>query len=136
MQTGGVTGLAMAFDDTAVISAAQDGSILVVNYPLAQGPAALPQFTMEHLPTMAAAGVPSVEDLGQGAPSFEDDKQAAVADAIAAQAAKARQGLLGEFDTLREELQALLAVNSTRPAGHQLPRSAFSIDPGEASCSW
>lgn len=131
MQTGAVTGLAMAYDDSALISASQDGCLMVVSNPLKQGSGGGQPGLAAALPAMSAAGVPAAEDLADGALSFEQSKQAAMADAVAAQAARARQGLRGEFDALRGELESLLAANNSAPAGHKLQRSAFTIDPGE-----
>ncbi|KAI8470236.1 MAG: hypothetical protein J3K34DRAFT_459006 [Monoraphidium minutum] len=132
MQTGSVTGLAMAFDDSCFLSATADGTLVAVDNALGGSPQRQQGVPPPLLP-MSAAGAPAAEDLGGGAASLEEGKQAAVADALAAQAAQARDGLRGEFDALRAELAALLAANAARPAGEQLPRSMFIIDPGLAA---
>lgn len=135
MQSGSVRHLAMSFDDSCFLSAAQDGSLVVLQNGLPGAPGGQQPGQAPPLAPMLSAGVEAAQDLGNGALSFEEGRQAAVADALATQAAEAKQGLRSEFEAVRSELRQLLATNAARPAGQRLPRSAFSIDPGECLVS-
>jgi hypothetical protein len=125
IQSGGVSALALAFDDSLLLSAGRDGSLLVTNNGLAADDGSRQAGQPPQLPSLASAGVPEAADLSAAAATFEELKQAASADARAVQAAQAREGLRAEFAALRDELTALLQADR----GH-LPRSAFTIDPG------
>jgi len=124
MQTGAVSALALSFDASCFLSAARDGSLVVVTNGLPGAPSQSPGQPPQLLAASIAGFQPAL-DVGHSTPSFEEGKQAAVADALAAQAAEARQGLAAEFEALRSELARLIALNAASQ-----PRSEMSIDPG------
>jgi hypothetical protein len=124
----------MAFDDSVFISAARDGVLVVTRNGIlgSPAPAAVPAMPMQ---TVAEAASGEAPDVGPNTPTFEECKQAAVADSVAAQAAEASQHLAAEFGALRGQLRLLLADNAAKPRAHQLPRAAFALDPGELRTS-
>jgi hypothetical protein len=130
MQHGALCGVAAAFDDSLLISAARDGSLLITrNGLVASSAPSVPAALAAALPAVEAVG--AVRDIGPDALTFEESKQAAAANAVAARAAEARQQLAAEFGALRGELQELLAANAASAPAHRLPRGAFTLDPGE-----
>lgn len=135
MHDGRVTGLAMAFDDSCLISAAADGTLLLLHNPLGPPPAS------PSPPADANAGLPAAVQpaglqtagaaAGDGVPlSLEEAKQAEQRDQQAASAAAARQQLLASVGALRQELAALMKADAARPPAERLPADAFHIDQG------
>ncbi|GBF92886.1 cilia- and flagella-associated protein [Raphidocelis subcapitata] len=129
MQSGSIVAVVASFDDSLVLAAARDGSLLAAPIGLPDAPQQQPG-DPPALPPLAAAGTAAAEDLAPGAPSFEEGRQAAVKNALAARAADARRGLAAEFEALRHELADLLAANAARPPSQRLERAVFAIDPG------
>lgn len=155
----------MAFDDSALISAAADGTLLLLNNPLGApigttAAAAAPQEPNAGLPTMAgdavsgaAAATAAVGSSGSSAASItaaaiaatdssgvplslEEAKQAAQRDQQAATAAAARQQLVGAVEVLRQELAQLMREDAARPAAERLPAEAFEVDAGVLLLWW
>jgi hypothetical protein len=137
MRGSAVSALAMAFDDSCLISAARDGSLLLLSNPLElQQPGVPAETQAPQLPTMAAdaaaAGGPAdASELQQDAPSLEEARQAAQHSQQAAAAAAAREQLVAAVAVLRREHAALVADNSARPPGQQLPHHMLDIDAGK-----
>jgi hypothetical protein len=130
MQSGSIVAVAASFDDSMVLAAARDGSLLVTTNGLPAAPELQP-VDPPPLPPVEAAGVADAEDLPAGAPSFEEGRQAAIRHALAVRAADARRELAAEFEALRHELAHLVATSDARPASQRLGHAAFAIDPGE-----
>lgn len=129
----------MAFDDSCFISAAKDGSLLLLSNPLHPQPAEAANAAAQdlQLPSMAAdaaaaGGLADAPDLQQDAPSLEEARQAAQHSQQAAAAAAAREQLVAAVAVLRREHAALVAENNAWPPGQQLPRHMLDIDAGEA----
>lgn len=148
MHDGRVTGLAMAFDDSCLISAAADGTLLLLHNML--GPpvsaAAAPQEPNAGLPTVAAmaAAVTATTAAGPASTaasdalsvplSLEEAKQAMQRDQQAATAAAARQQLVAAVEVLRQELAALMKEDAGKPPAERLPAEAFHVHQGEHDC--
>lgn len=150
MHDGRVTGLAMAFDDSCLISAAADGTLLLLHNTL--GPAvsfaaaAAPQEPNAGLPRVAAvaAAVTAATAAGPASTaasdassvplSLEEAKQAMQRDQQAATAAAARQQLVAAVEVLRQELAALMKEDAAKPPVERLPAEAFHVDQGEHDC--
>ncbi|KAF8073262.1 ABCG35 [Scenedesmus sp. PABB004] len=136
MHDGRVTGLALAYDDSCLLSAASDGTLLVLANPLepAAAPGASPAPLDEQLPTMAqdaaAGGLPDAPDLAPAAPSLEEAKQAAQLGRQAEAAASARAALVAAVEDMRREHAALLADNAARPPGERVPEHMLQLDAG------
>ncbi|WIA29897.1 hypothetical protein OEZ86_012366 [Tetradesmus obliquus] len=137
LRSSPVTALAMAFDDSCFISAAKDGSLLLLSNPLHLQPAEAANAAAQdlQLPSMAAdaaaaGGLADAPDLQQDAPSLEEARQAAQHSQQAAAAAAAREQLVAAVAVLRREHAALVAENNARPPGQQLPRHMLDIDAG------
>ena len=123
----------MAYDDSVLLSAAADGSLVVVAVnELMQACTQPPPAAAgcNPLPLLAECSVREAADLVSGAHSLEAAKRAAAVDATACQATLARQALATEFEALRCELRELVAANAVAPKGHQLARAAFTVDAG------
>jgi hypothetical protein len=149
---GAVRGLALAFDDSCLLSGAADGTLLLLANPLQQPgrPAAGEAGAAVNagLPTLAAAAAAAAA-AGDGAPqgaqtselpeggglTLEEAKRAAQRDQQAATASAARQGLVAAVAALRDELAALLAHNAAQPLAAQVPQEALQLDAG-ACCQW
>lgn len=149
MHDGRVTGLALAYDDSCLISAAADGTLLLLANSLGPHPsAAPPQPPLEPnagLPTMAeaaataatAATAAAISPAAAGAAaasvplSLEEAKQAAQRNQQAATAAAARQQLVSAVEVLRQELAGLMREGAGRPPAERVPGEAFHVDEGE-----
>jgi hypothetical protein len=136
MHDGRVSGLAMAYDDSCVISAAADGTLLLMHNALGPAPsstaaAAAPREPNAGLPTLAqAAAGTGAAHVGAGPLSLEEAKQAAQHDQQAATAAAERQHLVSAVEVLRQELAALMKEDAARPRAERLPAEAFHLDQG------
>lgn len=147
MHNGLVTGLAMAFDHSCLVSAAADGTLLLLHNPL--GPlttaAAVPQEPNAGLPTVAAAVAGATSSEGPAATaatspaatalSLEEAKQAMQRDQQAATAAAAKQQLVAAVEVLRQELAVMLREEEGKPPAARLPAEAFHLDQGELDAS-
>lgn len=136
MHYGSVSGLAMAFDDSCLFSAAADGTLLLAHNALGSAPssaaAAAPLEPNAGLPTLAdAAAGPGAAQVAAGPLSLEEAKQAAQRDQQAATAAAERHHLVSAVEVLRQELAALMKEDAARPRAEQLPAAAFHLDQGE-----
>jgi hypothetical protein len=138
MHDGRVTGLAMAFDDSCLISAAADGTLLLLANPLGPpvAPSPAPADANAGLPTLsAAAAAADGVDVSSGGVrqlelSLEEAKQAAQRDQQAATAAAARHQLLAAVCDLHQELAGLMREDAARPPAERLPADAFHLDQG------
>lgn len=137
MHDGRVTGLALAFDDSCLISAAADGTLLLLANPLGPpaAPSAPPADVNAGLPALSTAAAADGAAVGSGGVqplelSLEEAKQAAQRDQQAATAAAARQQLLAAVCDLRQELARLMREDAARPPAERLPADAFHIDQG------
>lgn len=138
MHEGYVTGLAMAYDDSCIVSAAADGTVLLIHNPLGPSAAAQtvpqPAAPNDGLPSMSEVkdtlnpGVTTVDPQPQL--SLEEAKQAAHQHQQAATAAAARQQLVVAVEGLRRDLAGLMRENAARPPCQRLPAEAFHLDPG------
>jgi Ni/Co efflux regulator RcnB len=139
MRGSALSALAMAFDDSCLISAARDGSLLLLSNPLQQqspGGSAVqqaPQLSSMAADAAAAGGQADAPDLQADALSLEEARQAAQHSQQAAAAAAAREQLVAAVAVLRREHAALVAENSAWPPGQQLPRHMLEIDAGKPS---
>lgn len=135
MHDGRVSGLAMAYDDSCLISAAADGTLLLLHNALgsaaSSAAAAAPLEPNAGLPSLAhAAADTDAAHVGTGPLSLEEAKQAAQRDQQAATAAAERQHLVSAVDVLRHELAALMKEDAARPRAERLPAEAFHLDQG------
>lgn len=132
MHDGRVSGLAMAYDDSCLISAAADGTLLLVHNALGSAPssaaAAAPLEPNAGLPSLAHAADTGAAQTGPL--SLEEAKQAAQRDQQAATAAAERQHLVSAVEVLRHELAALVKEDAARPHAERLPAEAFHLDQG------
>jgi len=156
MHDGRVTGLALSYDDSCLISAAADGTLLLLANSLGPHPsAAPPQPPLEPnagLPTMAeaaaaataasaaaiaataaTAGVTAAAAAAAASVplSLEEAKQAAQRNQQAATAAAARQQLVSAVEVLRQELAGLMREDAGRPPAERVGPEAFHVDEGE-----
>ena len=131
MQTGGVAALALSCDDTVLLSAGRDGSLLAVANELAPSAACQQEPTVPAWPSALELVVAAKDDVcsSGSSPTLEQLKQAATADAKSARAAEALQELRAEVATLQCELEMALEANQGR-----LPRTSFTIDSGAHRC--
>lgn len=132
----------MAWDDSCFLSGAADGSLVVVTNHLAAAATAAAASRQAVrgaaevgalLPPLVSLSGCEGQDLAPGAPSLEQEKAAAAADAVASEAAGARVALSAQVGALRAELAQLIAANEAAPPGRQLPHVLFRVDPGGAS---
>eukprot|EP00878_Enallax_costatus_P018908 GHUV01019931.1.p1 GENE.GHUV01019931.1~~GHUV01019931.1.p1 ORF type:complete len:189 (+),score=57.35 GHUV01019931.1:1925-2491(+) len=136
MHDGRVTAAASSFDDSCIISAAADGTLLLLSNPLAanSGPPAPAQANMS-LPTISqdSAGWPEAADISATSPTLEEAKQSAQRNMQAAAAAAAREQLVAAVDSMRREYAALMAENEARRQGEQVPQHMLELDAGVLS---
>lgn len=133
--TGGVSCATLSYDDTHLLSAARDGTLLVMelgrcctsrHLPLPPGT------NSGVLPSLASYNVPEVPDIiGVDAPTLEEAAAVAAQGAAVSDANAVKDAMRNEVAALRGELAALLAVNAGLSPCQQLPHDAFTVDPGE-----
>ncbi|KAL3160143.1 hypothetical protein ABBQ32_010912 [Trebouxia sp. C0010 RCD-2024] len=122
-QTGSITAVATSFDDSYLISAAQDGTLYLhdVKLPsvsrLEGQPLDVPLAEAEPTPEAAVSG--DGYSLEEARRKREEDKLVAAADAK-------KQGVRAYVQELRKEFAQLVEANAVA----QLPESEFEVDPG------
>jgi len=131
MHDGRVRALTVAHDDSCLVSAADDGTLLLLSNPLqpagsVSGPQAdeLPSVAEE---AIASGGLVEVPDLSPSAPTLEEAKQAAQANHQAAAAAAAHQSLVAAVERLRQQMDTVIADNARRPAGERVPQHMLEL---------
>lgn len=134
MHDGQVTAVAMAHDDSCLISAASDGTLMLLSNPLAPGnhTAAAADLADRKLPTMSqdAAGQAEIADSTASSLTLEEAKQAAQRNMQAAAAAAAREQLVAAMEAMRKEYAALVAANNARGPGERVPQHMLEVDAG------
>jgi len=127
---GAVTGVAMSFDDTHLLSTASDGSFFVqkVSPKLGVKPSDKPSPSVPKAaldPAEVSADITTADTY-----SIEEAKQKTEEDNLRRAAEEKKMGVRQYLARIREEFLQLLEQNSRRSEGEQLPREAFEIDPG------
>jgi hypothetical protein len=134
MQDGRVHAVSLAYDNSCLASAADDGTLLLLSNPL-QPAGSVSDHQADDLPSVAQEAIASgslvdVPDLSPSAPTLEEAKQAAQANHQAAAAAAAHQSLATAVERLRQQLASVVADNACRPAGERVPEHMLELDAG------
>ncbi|KAL6756288.1 hypothetical protein V8C86DRAFT_2652820 [Haematococcus lacustris] len=131
MQEGRVAAVAVSFDDSYLLSAAQDGTLYLqeLRLPGVSPASALPS-GYEVLQSEAEAPPSDPDITNPQEYTLEEAKQKAEQDALVAAAEAKKMGVREVLEQIRSEFEAMLAENAAKPESERLPRSAFEIDPG------
>jgi hypothetical protein len=128
---GHLTSVVMTPDGQHLVTAAQDGTLLMLASPHPQ-PAAAAAAAAVPLPALAQDASPEAADItGREALTLQQQAAAAEAQQAAAAAVAAKEQRQRQLQQLRQELESLMAVNRSRPEGQRLPEEAFHIDQGK-----
>lgn len=133
MHDGRVTAVAMAYDDSCFISAASDGTLLLLTNPLAaEACTSAAELTDIKLPLVSedAAGQPEAQDIDAASLTLEEAKKAAQRSMQEAAEAAAREQLVAAVKAMREEYAAVVAANSSCRSGERVPQHMLELDTG------
>ena len=134
VQLGHITGIVMSPDDSTLITAAKDGSMLVLRNTIKQPTIAAADAGATALPHLAdEPSTEAVDITSAAALTLEEAVQEAQAQQLAVAAQTAKQQRLQQLAGLRAQLAKLMTANRELPEGQRLPESVFHVDPGRRS---
>eukprot|EP00698_Gefionella_okellyi_P015023 TRINITY_DN4206_c0_g1_i1.p2 TRINITY_DN4206_c0_g1~~TRINITY_DN4206_c0_g1_i1.p2 ORF type:complete len:1598 (+),score=505.86 TRINITY_DN4206_c0_g1_i1:63-4856(+) len=126
---GRIRDVATSSDDSFVLSAGNDGVVLVQTVAANQPPHVRSDYDRQ-VGSLEEAGTANVDDITSDTfYSLEQEKQKAEQDRMLALAESKKKDVRTEVLEMRREFEQLLACNSAVHSDEQLPRAEFDIDP-------